>query len=154
MDGAGYFPPPPREAFTPFSLGYYLDSPAGQALVLQFGGDRNAAAASLEQNAHEEQAWRRARAQEMYDRDPARYPGGMGEALARVGRPAGGGGAFLAGKSADLEALSRRNPGASGFRVLGPEPRDDTMNVGHGIDRYGAVVNDPELTRPPWQRGD
>lgn len=142
--------PQPREAFTPSSMGAYLDSPGGWALRLQHDGDRNAAANALVQDAQQAERWRREQAQILYDRDPSRYIGGLGEALARVGQPPGGGGAYLAGDSDELARVSRRVPG--GALVVGAEPRDDRLRVGTELDAAGNVVDNPELVRPPWSR--
>jgi hypothetical protein len=147
-------PPPAHEAFTAFSLGAYLDSAAGQALIAAHRGDRNAAASALAAQAQADQAWRHEQAQAMFDRNPARYPGGVGEALARVGPPHGGPASQLSGTSADLEAMGRRaDPLGGMFRVVAPEVPDNTVKVGLQLDQYGQVVDDPSLTRPPWQRG-
>lgn len=146
-------PPPPHEAFTSYSLGRYLDSPAGQALIAAHRGDRHAAANALAAQEMADERWRRDQAQLMYDRNPARYPSGVGEAMARVGRPPATG-IHLAGTSAELEAMGRRGDPRSGvFRVVAPEAGDTTVAVGTRLDSYGRVVDEPELTQAPWQKG-
>jgi hypothetical protein len=144
-------PLPAHEAHTAFGLSAYLDSAAGQALVAAHRGDRAAAANSLYAQAQADQAWRRQQAQEMFDRNPARYPGGVGEALSRVGPPPGPG-IQLSGTSEEIEKMSRRvDPLGGGFRVIAPEAPDNRVTVGTKMDSYGLVIDDPELTRGPWQ---
>ena len=145
-------PPPPHEAFTAHSLGAYLDTAAGQALIAAHGGSRAAAANAMYAQEQADQAWRREQAVQMFDRNPARYPGGVGEAMARVGPPPGGG-THLSGTSAELEKMGRRTDPLGGvFKVVAPEAGDDTVKVGTRLDSYGHVIDNPELTRPPWQR--
>ncbi len=146
-------PLPAHELFTPIGLSQYLDSGAGQALVAAHRGDRNAAAAALGAQAREAQAWRREQAQQLFERSPERYPGGVSEALARVGPPPGGAGVTLSGTSAEIEALSRRvDPVVPGFRVIAPEAPDNRVKVGTRFDDFGHVIDEPDMTLPPWRR--
>jgi len=143
-------PPPAREVFTNSSLGHWLDTPAGTVAIHQARGDRSQAVNAMVEDSQAAERWRREQAQAMYDRDPSRYPSGVGEALARVGAPPGGAGVYLAGEAEDLARMSRRVPG--GGWVVSPETTDTTTVVGQYVDQDGRVINDPSLTAPPWQR--
>jgi hypothetical protein len=143
---------PAREQFTPFGIGAWLDTAAGQAQIAAHNGDRYAAQAAMEEQAQADEAWRRKQAELVYERNPDRYPGGVAEAKQRVGAaPAGG--PTLAGTSAEIEAMSRRcDPRGGGFRVVAPEVPDTSVAVGTQMDAYGRVIDDPALTQAPWTR--
>ena len=148
----GPVPLPAREAFTPFGMGAWLDTGAGQAKIIAHGGDSNAAAAELASEAKAAEAWRREQAEQLYERNPDRYPGGVAEAKTRIGPPPASG-THLTGTSAEIEAMSRRtDPRGGGFRVIAPEAPDTTVSVGGTLDEFGHVINDPALTQAPWNR--
>ena len=144
---------PAREPFTPYGMGQWLDTAAGKAAIAAHNGDRYAAQKALEDQAHADEAWRREQGQRVYERDPNRYQGGAVEAQTRVGS-APPGGPQLTGTSAEIEAMGRRvDPLGGAFRVIAPEVPSNTVRVGVAMDKHGNVIDNPELTRPPWQRG-
>lgn len=146
-------PPPGREAFTDPMLNAWLDSPAGQAMIMMHGS-RAQAAAALEQAGAADRSWRRQQAIAWTAQHPDRFPS-VEDAMNAIPDPAGGGGAWLDAPDkktgvADMAAAARQADLSRPWFAVPAWP--DATVRGYSVGPDGQMH--PIDTRAAYQRRD